>query len=908
MQERETDGIKELQRALGEEILFLQSRKLRSTYTLYEGELVYRTLEDTDDNRTATAGYYRFNNEQLLNLAPDTGALFTLNSKTHHGFIQFCDRFGIEVTIEDVADPFIESVVIEVESWRLLDLQRTRLSKIRHNELVAMIEKEHEFPSPEEKEFVYGQDEAVYHVKANPISVIWGPPGTGKTYTLGRIAIDEMNAGRRVLILSQSNMAVDSAIYQIRKGLVERGVYQESMGKVLRYGMVKMKDLLQHRELPSWDAAFDSRPKLKEEYEQCSEAIRNAKDKSASHITALTSRRRKILDEISRIELDMISKARIVAMTATKATINRSAYTQSWDTVIFDEISMAYVSQIMIAASMANKKLVLIGDFKQLAPIVQNNNTQSLLREDFFHYANIVQQGKVRKHPWLTMLNEQRRMHPEIAKFTSDRIYEGKLRSYSGDSMAEKTAIANRGPFGSTPFVYVDYSGYQGTCFSTRHGSRFNLVSAIISIKIALRAIDCGQSDIGIITPYSAQSQIINAILRDIEHAEDRKLPIFCATVHQFQGSERDVIIFDSVENYPKHDAGRIVSRDIEDDSSMRLINVALTRTRGKFILVANHEYLRLRQASISQDMWEVIRVSRARCHVAGEEIRKLLNDKTAMKTIRTFDSLEQAVDSFRADMNKLTVKDDSHFIEIWHAPRNHFSHTGNYRFSTFMKEALTQPVRKRIFSSDAGVGAIVKATTPKLESKIKRLGLAPKDDFVIIDDTSGGQPDKILWLNYIPLYSNQEEGLRFPYSLTGTNISYQFRKLADLEYSIREGQTKQQNEKASKSSFSSFLFKKMDCGTPDCKMNKGVALAKSSKGKYYVKCAECGDLISPYIPNRLIEEYIQERNLKCQFCGGEVRISKAGQPYCTVNYKHTVGFSVNDIIEKEPDEIRKKK
>ena len=187
MQERETDGIKELQRALGEEILFLQSRKLRSTYTLYEGELVYRTLEDTDDNRTATAGYYRFNNEQLLNLAPDTGALFTLNSKTHHGFIQFCDRFGIEVTIEDVADPFLESVVIEVESWRLLDLQRTRLSKIRHNELVAMIEKEHEFPSPEEKEFVYGQDEAVNHVKANPISVIWGPPGTGKTYTLGRI-------------------------------------------------------------------------------------------------------------------------------------------------------------------------------------------------------------------------------------------------------------------------------------------------------------------------------------------------------------------------------------------------------------------------------------------------------------------------------------------------------------------------------------------------------------------------------------------------------------------------------------------------------------------------------------------------------------------------------------------------
>lgn len=64
------------------------------------------------------------------------------------------------------------------------------------------------------------------------------------------------------------------------------------------------------------------------------------------------------------------------------------------------------------------------------------------------------------------------------------------------------------------------------------------------------------------------------------------KTRISCATVHQFQGSEADVIIFDAIESYPKSAVGILMGK--EPDNIMRLINVAITRAKGKLITIAN--------------------------------------------------------------------------------------------------------------------------------------------------------------------------------------------------------------------------------------------------------------------------------------------------------------------------------
>ena len=64
---------------------------------------------------------------------------------------------------------------------------------------------------------------------------------------------------------------------------------------------------------------------------------------------------------------------------------------------------------------------------------------------------------------------------------------------------------------------------------------------------------------------------------------------ISCATVHQFQGSESDVVIFDAVESYPKNAVGVLMGKN--QNQVIRLINVAVTRAKGKLITVANFRF-----------------------------------------------------------------------------------------------------------------------------------------------------------------------------------------------------------------------------------------------------------------------------------------------------------------------------
>lgn len=96
-----------------------------------------------------------------------------------------------------------------------------------------------------------------------------------------------------------------------------------------------------------------------------------------------------------------------------------------FDVVIFDEASMAYIPQIVFAASLAKKHFVCMGDFRQLPPIVQSSGT-SPLNADIFQYCGItsaVDNG--RNHKWLCMLDTQYRMHPCIADFASQMMYGG---------------------------------------------------------------------------------------------------------------------------------------------------------------------------------------------------------------------------------------------------------------------------------------------------------------------------------------------------------------------------------------------------------------------------------------------------------------------------------------------------
>ena len=63
---------------------------------------------------------------------------------------------------------------------------------------------------------------------------------------------------------------------------------------------------------------------------------------------------------------------------------------------------------------------------------------------------------------------------------------------------------------------------------------------------------------------------------------------------HRFQGGERDVVIFDSIDAEPLAPE-RLLSDTTPSSSASNLINVSLSRARGKLVILADVAYFRRR-------------------------------------------------------------------------------------------------------------------------------------------------------------------------------------------------------------------------------------------------------------------------------------------------------------------------
>jgi hypothetical protein len=106
---------------------------------------------------------------------------------------------------------------------------------------------EHQPWSLDGKDINEEQREAVGSGLGRNLTFIWGPPGTGKTMTLGTLATELHRRGRSVLLVSHTNVAVDQALLHVARAT---GSDELARGPVLRLGESKdervanMPDLL----------------------------------------------------------------------------------------------------------------------------------------------------------------------------------------------------------------------------------------------------------------------------------------------------------------------------------------------------------------------------------------------------------------------------------------------------------------------------------------------------------------------------------------------------------------------------------------------------------------------------------------------------------------------------------------
>jgi len=195
-----------------------------------------------------------------------------------------------------------------------------------------------------------GQGLARNFAQKNPITVIWGPPGTGKTHTLSQIAIDFCAEKKNLLILSHSNVSVDGAINNIIKILKdESSEAVVDRGYILRYGYVKDTELASHAAATSYNYVLNNNNNLKYEKENIYKKFKEIRTNQGklTDMEYLKERRKEIVLEIKKLEKLAIMRAKIVATTVSKAALEPLFYEdKKFDVVIFDESSMAYVPQL----------------------------------------------------------------------------------------------------------------------------------------------------------------------------------------------------------------------------------------------------------------------------------------------------------------------------------------------------------------------------------------------------------------------------------------------------------------------------------------------------------------------------------------------------------------------------------
>lgn len=821
--------------------------------------------------------YYAFEADSELNYPDHTQITIWL---LHHaegiaGVLVSCEDFTVIIaSLVHLGD---EPSLIEFssETWRLLQFLKDRLDKIRLapspivKSLICDGKKNIKYGKPITK----GQDNACKMSISQPICFIWGPPGTGKTETLANIARLHIQKGLRVLMLSYSNVSVDGAVWRVIKKMPDA-----PEGTIVRYGYPKDKELINHPFLTAYNFSLSKHKDLLDERNALIKERRKLSKTSKEYIE-ISERLTQIRDLLDGEEKAAVKRASFVATTVSKAIADRTLYNSHFDTVIFDEASMAYVPQIVFSASLATKHFICMGDFAQLPPIVQSDKA-SALNIDIFRHCGIVDAVESGQgHSWLCMLDTQYRMHPTIAAFAGATMYHGLLKS-GPDMGSLRKPISQSAPFPGNTLHLLDLSGMMSVCTKTADQSRINILSAMISMGLAIKAAK--HHEVGIISPYNAQSRLLHAMARDLTEQYPDMKAISCATVHQFQGSEKDVIIYDAVDCYRMPFPGTLLT-STSNDYANRLYNVAVTRAKGKMISVVNVNYMEAKNLSKKLIFRRMINsMTSLKMRAGGSQALKAI-DSTIMPSY----SYEKAWDAYLHD---ISMAKKEIYIDIPGGTSG-----DQERFSNLV-ELITNAKHigaKVIVRTDnkyklphmlinyAITNPFISNPITLIDKRIVWYGMPPSDaDFIA--------EDKIIPTKYRPIF--RFVGRHFAQALYGFQEMNDTLDKGTYKVSGKDSETYP--------TFASYVSGELKC--PSCKGK--MRLRKSKKGKFFLACSnypKCNH--TQFVEENMIEDYFYFQNDEGKHCPRDntslvAKLGKYGVYVCCCNSLERHTYKLDEI------------
>jgi hypothetical protein len=417
-------------------------------------------------------------------------------------------------------------------------------------------------------------------------SVLIGPPGTGKSFTVGALGayLLTRHPNARILIVGPTNVAVDTALLAIddwlgrigRADLASRlkrvGAHFDPRKYVDRPHLLAPGIAEKVTEFLMLELAEPPKSRIGE-YAKWKDRIGAARSALAADIGATAA------------------SARVVGVTVSTAIRWHDALTSMpFDFVICDEASQIIGPAALMVTALGEQTL-FAGDPQQLSPIVRSDDKSgaTVLKKNAFDLF---------KHAKTVRLNEQSRMSQGICHAIGSTFYANDL------IVCRKAARDPEWKRARSPY-YVDGRPVPRICFepisepasfSAKYGGfiRFQSAKLIEEIADQLAGSYVDPSELLVLTPYRAQRALIKLMLK-------RRHPtVSVSTVHRAQGSERLVVIFDPV------DAS---SQFLSGADGNRLINVAISRAKAHIIIPYHQDDLQhpalAKIHSISSKLWQ---------------------------------------------------------------------------------------------------------------------------------------------------------------------------------------------------------------------------------------------------------------------------------------------------------------
>ena len=321
-------------------------------------------------------------------------------------------------------------------------------------------------------------------------------------------------------------------------------------------------------------------------------------------------------NKLDDIKQKILNTQVIVGTTATMQNRSYIFDLKHFDVAIVDEASQILEPNIVGLLTKPDK-FILIGDYKQLPAVVQQDDSLSIVEDEELHaiglqdcrnslFERLIRIEKMNgRDDFVGVLNRQGRMHPEIANFPNNEFYfdehllsvplphqEAEKLDYdtpSEDAIDDLLKKHRMLFFPSVDCRRPDISDKVNT-------SEAHIVANLLRRihRFYNKKFDASKT-VGVIVPYRNQIAMIRKEIEKLQIPE--LLNVSIDTVERYQGSQRDVIIYSfTIQNIYQLDF--LTSNSFEEKGHIidRKLNVAITRARKQMLITGNENVLKNNQ------------------------------------------------------------------------------------------------------------------------------------------------------------------------------------------------------------------------------------------------------------------------------------------------------------------------